>query len=71
MILLKSHQNTKLLHPVGIVIPGKFEVGEHIQLNQNITIGMSEEGHPTIENNSKVLSSVVVQMMLRLERGLL
>ena len=53
--------STKLPHPTGIVIAGGWEIGENVQINQNVTLGTTPgEGYPVIEDNVTIYANSVV-----------
>ena len=52
--------STRLIHPVGIVVNTSSEIGERVQINQNVTIGMNSEGAPTIHDDVTIFSGAVV-----------
>lgn len=52
--------STHLGHPVGIVIASSAEIGENVQINQNVTIGAGRDGSPTIKDDAVIYSGAVV-----------
>ncbi|WP_277541672.1 serine O-acetyltransferase [Haloarcula laminariae] len=57
-------KSTHLPHPVGIVIAASTELGENVEIRQNVTIGQrkgkSEGGTPTIMDNVTIYAGAVL-----------
>ena len=52
--------STKLHHPTGIVIASDADIGENVDISQNVTIGWKEDGVPTIGDNVRICAGAVV-----------
>jgi serine acetyltransferase len=66
-------KSTRMRHPIGIVIGNKAEIGENVQINQNVTIGGrggdNPTGHPKIRDNVTIYSGSVILGDITLHEG--
>lgn len=53
-------RSTRLVHPVGIVANATAEIGDRVQINQNVTVGMDSEGAPKIRDGVTIFSGAVI-----------
>jgi serine acetyltransferase len=59
----KRPKSTKLPHPIGIVIGKQAEIGEHVRIYHNVTIGRKNKStleYPRIEDNVDIYSGAVI-----------
>lgn len=61
--------STTIPHPVGIAIAGCTEIGQNVTIHQNVTIGMKDDGCPTICDGAKIYSGAVVIGDVRVGEG--
>jgi len=66
-------ESTNLVHPTGIVIGGNAELGENVQINQNVTLGErsgdNPGGKPVLEDDVTIYSGAVVLGNITLGEG--
>jgi|AntDeeMinimDraft_6_1070357.scaffolds.fasta_scaffold01348_4 serine acetyltransferase len=53
-------KSTEIPHPVGIVIGGWANIGENVQLNQNVTVGNKNSEAPDIKDGVVICSGAIV-----------
>ncbi len=54
-------KSTEMGHPTGIVVAAGVELGENVQINQNVTLGTrTGNGYPVIEDNVKIYAGSAV-----------
>lgn len=72
-IARKLPETTKLPHPVGIVIGEDAEIGEHVLIRQNVTLGErggdNPCGKPTIHDNVEIHGGAMVLGDVTLHEG--
>jgi serine acetyltransferase len=61
--------STTIAHPVGVAIAGCTEIGRNVTIHQNVTIGMKNDGCPTICDGAKIYTGAVVIGDIRVGEG--
>lgn len=62
-------KSTNIVHPVGVVIHPKCDIGENVVIFQNVTIGRTDAGAPKICDDVRIFGGAMVVGDIRVGKG--
>ncbi|OUS14123.1 hypothetical protein A9Q89_01260 [Gammaproteobacteria bacterium 53_120_T64] len=60
MKIYRLPKSTEFWHPVGVVIGGKVDIGEHCIIRQNVTLGQVKGQYPVIGSHVEIGAGAMV-----------